>query len=426
MNSVETEEVEVSVDSGQVKVTANVKFSRYQMFIVGLLAFLQFTIVLDFMIMAPLGAIMMPNLHISPQQFGFAVSCYAFSAGLSGLLAAGFADRFDRKKLLLFFYGGFVLGTGLCAAAASYHLLLLARIVTGLFGGVIGSIILAIASDLFPLEMRGRVMGFIQTALAASQVLGLPAGLYFANMWNWHTPFLAIIAIAVPAGIVIMIYMKPVAAHLALKQEHSPWLHLVRTVLEPRYTLAFVTTALLSTGAFMLMPFGSAFMVNNLGISFHVLPVVYLVSGLFTVFTGPLIGKASDKYGKFQIFFFGSVVSIVTTIIWTHLGPVSLTVAIIMNVLIFVGIFSRMIPSQALFSAIPEITKRGSFNAINASLQQFSGGIASALAGAVIILSVDGRLQNFDRVGYIVVLTSLLSLALMYAIHKAVSERLAR
>jgi predicted MFS family arabinose efflux permease len=167
-------------------------------------------------------------------------------------------------------------------------------------------------------------------------------------------------------------------------------------------------------------------MVNNLGISFHVLPIVYLVSGLFTVFAGPLIGKASDRYGKFQIFFFGSVVSIVMTLIWTNLGPVSLMVVIIMNVLMFVGIFSRMIPSQALFSAIPEITKRGSFNAINASLQQFSGGIASFLAGVVIVQSAGGRILHFDRVGYIVVMTSLLSLALMYAIHKAVPERLAR
>jgi predicted MFS family arabinose efflux permease len=404
---------------------ARTQFTRYQMFVVAMLAFLQFTIVLDFMIMAPLGAMMMPGLHIGPQQFGFAVSCYAFSAGLSGLLAAGFADRFDRKRLLLFFYGGFILGTALCAAATSYHFLLVARIVTGLFGGVVGSVILAIASDLFPLEMRGRVMGFVQTALAASQVLGLPAGLYFANMWNWHTPFLAIIAIAVPAGMVIVVAMKPVAAHLALRQEHSPWLHLVHTVMEPRYSLAFAATVLMSTGAYMLMPFGSAFMVNNLGISLHVLPIVYLVSGGFTVFVGPLIGKASDKYGKFQMFCFGSAVSIVMTLIWTHLGPSSLALVIFMNVLMFVGIFSRMIPSQALLSALPEITKRGSFNAVTASLQQFSGGIASSLAGAVIVQEAGGRIAHFDRVGYIVVAASLLSLTILYQIHKAVPERLA-
>ena len=152
---------------------------RYQKFVIAVLAFLQFTIILDFMIISPLGAMMMPTLHITPQQFGLAVSSYAFSAGVSGLLAAGFADRFDRKRLLLFFYAGFMLGTLLCALASTYPMLLVARIVTGLFGGVIGSVVLAIATDLFPLEMRGRVMGFIQTAFAASQVLGLPAGLLF-------------------------------------------------------------------------------------------------------------------------------------------------------------------------------------------------------------------------------------------------------
>src|SRR5580704_3319061 len=275
-------------------------FSRYQKFVVGILAFLQFTIILDFMIISPLGAIVMPALRISPRQFGWAVSSYAFSDAISGISAAGFADRFDRKRLLLFFYGGFILGTALCALAPSYHFLLLARIVTGLFGGVIGSVVLAIATDLFPLEMRGRVMGFIQTAFSAAQVLGLPAGIYFANRWNWHIPFVAIIAVALPVSLVIMLYMKPVNAHLNLKQESSPWRHLASTLFEPKYTLAFVVTTLLATGGYMLMPFGSAYIVNNVGLSLDSLPTIYLITGLCTVFTGPLVGKASDRFGKFQ------------------------------------------------------------------------------------------------------------------------------
>ena len=143
-------------------------FSRYQSILVALLALVQFTIIIDFMIMSPLGAIIMPALDISAAQFGVAVSAYAFSAGISGILAAGFADQFDRKWLLLFFYVGFTLGTALCAIAPNYHVLLLGRIVTGLFGGVIGSVVLAIVTDLFALQLRGRVMGFVQTAFAAS------------------------------------------------------------------------------------------------------------------------------------------------------------------------------------------------------------------------------------------------------------------
>src|SRR6202161_123852 len=205
------------MDKPATRPPVRIKFSRYEKVVIGILGFLQFTVILDFMIISPLGAIVMPTLHISPQQFGLAVSSYAFSAGVSGFLAAGSADRFDRKRLLLFFYFGFMLGTLLCALAATYPMLLLARIVTGLFGGVIGSVVLAITTDLFPLEMRGRVMGFLGSGFAASQVLGLPAGLYFANHWGWHAPFLAILAVAVPVGLVILFTMRPVTAHLALK-----------------------------------------------------------------------------------------------------------------------------------------------------------------------------------------------------------------
>jgi predicted MFS family arabinose efflux permease len=397
-------------------------FTRYQIFVIAVLAFLQFSIILDFMIISPLGAIVMPALSISPRQFGLAVSAYAFSAGASGLFAAGFADRFDRKRLLLFFYGGFVLGTLLCALATTYPLLLAARIVTGLFGGVIGSVVLAIATDLFPFEMRGRVMGFIGTAFAASQVLGLPAALYLANRWDWHAPFFAIVALAVPAGLVILLVMKPVAAHLTLKQERSPWMHLVHTLGEPRYRLAFILAMLLPTGGYMLMPFGTAYIVDNIRLSLSTLPTIYLVTGLCTVFVGPLVGKASDSFGKFNTFCFGSLVSIIMVAIWTNLGPAALPTVIVVNVLMFIGIFSRMIPSQALFSAIPEVTKRGAFNAINASLQQFAGGFSSAVAGLVIAQAPGGALQHFNWLGYIVMGIALVSVILMYFVHKAVPE----
>ncbi len=398
------------------------KFTGYQMFLVALLAFLQFSIILDFMIISPLGAIIMPDLDITPQRFGEIVSAYAFSAGASSLLAAGFADRFDRKKFLLFFYCGFVAGTGLCALATSYPQLLVARVVTGIFGGVIGSVVLAIVTDLFPLAMRGRVMGVVQTAFSASQVMGIPAGIYIANLWNWHVTFLAIILVAAPVGGIIFVYMKPVVGHLALKQESSPWRHLAATITVPRYLLAFATTGLLVTGGYMLMPFGSVFTVNNLGISLSDLPTIYLVSGVFTIFTGPLVGRAADAFGKYPTFIFGCALTILMVLIYTHLGRVSLFTVILVTVLMFVGIFSRMIPSQALMSAIPEITKRGSFNAIGASVQQFSGGIASVIAGLIVAQGPTGELKQFDILGYIVISTTLASLVLMYFINKVVNE----
>src|SRR3954452_16908039 len=205
-------------------------FSRYQSLLVGLLAFVQFTVILDFTIMSPLGAIIMPALDITTGQFGAAVSAYAFSAGISGILSAGFADRFDRKRLLLFFYVGFTLGTALCALAPNYHVLLAGRIVTGLFGGVIGSVVLAITTDLFSLQQRGRVMGFVQTAFAASQVLGIPAGLFLSNHWHWHVSFAALIVLSIAAMAAVVLMMKPVNAHLLLKQDKTAFRHLIATV----------------------------------------------------------------------------------------------------------------------------------------------------------------------------------------------------
>jgi predicted MFS family arabinose efflux permease len=400
-------------------------FSRYQSRLVALLAVVQFTIILDFIIMSPLGAILMPALDITAAQFGVAVSAYAFSAGISGVLAAGFADRFDRKRILLFFYVGFTAGTALCALAPNYHLLLLGRIVTGLFGGVVGSVVLAIVTDLFALHLRGRVMGYVQTAFAASQVLGIPVGLFLANRWNWHVAFGAIVVMAIAVIAAILLLMRPVNEHLRLKQERNAFAHLIATVGEPSYTLAFGVTTLLATGGYMLMPFGSAFTVHNLGIDIAHLPTIYLVSGLFSIFTGPLVGRASGAFGNFPTFMFGTAMSIIMVTIYTHLGPSTLTVVIIVNVLMFVGIFSRMIPSQALISAIPAAHQRGSFSAVSASLQQLSGGLGSVFAAAIIAQNADGSLRHFDRLGYVVVGTSVVALVAMYFVQRQVARKVA-
>ncbi|MGE0763901.1 MAG: MFS transporter [Bdellovibrionales bacterium] len=398
-------------------------FTGYQKFVVAVLAFLQFTIVLDFMILSPLGAILMPALNISPKQFGVVVSGYAFSAGLSGLLAAGFADRFDRKKLLLFFYGGFILGTLLCGLAPNYHFLLGARVVTGVFGGVIGSIVAAITTDLFAFEMRGRVMGFVQTAFASSQILGIPAGLYFSNLWGWHAPFIMIVCVGLVVGILISRYLRPIDEHLKLPQaQQNAFLHLRSTVTKPIYLLAFAATALLTTGGFMLMPFGSAFTVNNMGIHIEKLPLMYLISGIFAMFTGPLIGRASDSLGKFRVFLFGTLLTMVMAVIYTNLGVTPFAVAVMINVIFFVGIFSRIISSQALMSAIPDPATRGSFMSVSSSLQQISGGIASVIAGLIVVQAPGGQLEHFDTLGYILVGTTAITLVMMFFIHRVVPE----
>ena len=278
--------------------TIETKFTRYQAMVIVLIALTQFTVVLDFMVMSPLGDMLMKSMELTTKQFGLAVSVYAFSAGTSGLLTAGFADKFDRKKLLLFFYVGFITGTLFCGLANSYVLLIAARIITGLFGGVIGSISMAIVADLFPLQQRGRAMGFIQMGFGASQVLGIPISLYIANHWGWQSPFLMIVGLATIIWTMVMLQMKPVTKHLELKTEKTAIKHLWHTLRLRDYRTGFLLTALLSIGGFMMMPFGSAFAINNLHVTPHQLPLLFMVSGIASLIIMPLVGKLSDKIDK--------------------------------------------------------------------------------------------------------------------------------
>ena len=209
-----------------------IPFTSYQKLVILLLAATQFTVIFDFMIMSPLADMLMKSLKLTPKAFSVAVMAYAFSAGISGLLTAGFADRFDRKKLLSFFYFGFIIGTICCGLASSYAELVIARIITGLFGGVIGSISMAIISDIFSLQQRGRVMGFVQMGFGASQVLGVPIGLSLAGIWNWEATFwmVAILAILIAIGVIFL--MKPVTAHLAVQRDKTAIMHLWHTLIK--------------------------------------------------------------------------------------------------------------------------------------------------------------------------------------------------
>lgn len=409
--------------SQDVKTTERI-FSSYQVFVIAVISLLQFTVILDFMVLSPLGAILIDKLHISTSQFGLVVSAYAFSAGGAGLLTAGFADKFDRKKLLLFFYTGFIMGTLLCAIAPTYHLLLFARIITGIFGGVIGSISLAIVTDLFKMEVRGRVMGFVQMSFAASQVLGLPVGLLLANQFGWHAPFWMIAGAGSILGMVIFVKLKPVDHHLHLKVEQNAFQHLLKTVTRPDYAKAFLATTLLATGGFMLMPFGSAYSINNLGITLAQLPLIYLITGISSIGFGPLTGKLSDKIGKYNIFCVGSVISISMVAIYTHLGITPLWQLILLNVILFVGISSRMIASSALLTAIPDAKDRGAFMSVNSATQQISGGVASLIAGLIVVQTASGQLKYYDILGYVVIGSMLAAVFMLYFLNQRVQHKM--
>jgi predicted MFS family arabinose efflux permease len=400
-------------------------FTGYQKLVIGILALTQFTVVLDFMVMSPLGDILMKSLDITPKQFGIAVSSYAFSAGIAGLLAAGFADKYDRKKLLLFFYVGFILGTLFCALAPTYELLVAARIITGLFGGVIGSIGMAIITDIFAIDQRGRVMGVVQMGFAASQVLGIPIGLYLANIWGWHAPFLMIVGLSILIALAVMQGLKPVTKHLELKTERNVFEHFRHVLVMKNYQIAFAGTALLSVGGFLMMPFGSAFAINNLNITQEQLPMVFMVTGVSSIVIMPIVGRLSDKFDKFKVFAFGSIWAMIMTAVYTNMTPVPLWVILIMNILLFAGIMSRMIPSTSLMTAIPEMQDRGAFMSINSSLQQIAGGIASIVAGLIIVQKDRySPLEHYPTLGIISIVIMFLCLWLVYRVNVIVKQKL--
>ncbi|MGV3706544.1 MAG: MFS transporter [Arcticibacter sp.] len=399
-------------------------FSAYQKFVIFVLAITQFTVILDFMVMSPLGDMLMKSLALEPSAFGLAVSAYAFSAGISGLLTAGFADRYDRKKLLIFFYSGFIVGTIFCGLANSYLTLILARIITGLFGGVIGSISMAIITDLFSLQQRGRVMGFIQMGFGASQVLGIPISLYIATHLGWEAPFLMVAAVALIIFALILFRLQPVTGHLGVQHDKSALLHLWHTLGKAEYRIGFGATALLSLGGFMMMPFGSAFAINNLNVTMEQLPLLFMISGISSLVIMPLIGKMSDRIDKFKLFAFASIWLMLVCVIYTNLSVTPFVWVVVFNILMMMGILSRMVPSSALTSAVPEPHDRGAFMSINSSLQQIAGGLAAAVAG-MIVMQKDkfSPLENYNIVGYAVVLISLLGIWMMYRVSNIIRSR---
>ena len=378
--------------------------SGYQWMVVAILALTQFTVVLDFMVMSPLGDLLMKDLQVKPYQFGIVVSSYALAAGLSGFLTAGFADRFDRKRLLVFFYSGFIVGTLFCGFSNSYEQLVLARIVTGIFGGVMSSISMAIVADLFSLNQRGRVMGFMQMGFGLSQILGIPISLYIASKSNWQMPFYMIVCLSLIMLLAITLGMKPVRAHLDKKTDHSAFHHLITTIKNRNYRIGFMATAFMSLGGYFMMPWGSAFAVNNVGLSQNELPYLFMIVGVSTFLTMPLIGLLADKINKFQLFMSASIVMIAAVLIYVQLGQTTMFILILVNIFMMGGIMARMVPYQALTSSVPKLHDRGAFMSINSSLQQIAGGIAAIIGGKIVWqANPNAPLMNFDVLGYVVV-----------------------
>ncbi|MCB0635751.1 MAG: MFS transporter [Lewinella sp.] len=386
-----------------MRTTADFALTAYQKLLIAALACLLFTIVLDFMLLSALSAILLPDLRLSTRQFGWVASAYAFSAGVSALVASGYADRFDRRRFLLFFYGGFLLGVLLCALARSFELLLIARIVTGIFGGVVASICYAIITDLFAGHQRGRVMGFLQMAFAAGQVGGLPMALFIATQYGWPAAYWFILGLGSLAGGFIAWKLAPVTGHLQQAPPPHPWRPLLTNLADGRYRTVFLNNALLVTGDVLLMTFSAAFITNNLGRPEEDLALIYGAIGATTLLCGPLLGRLADQVGKWTIFLAGTIPAMALVTWFTHLPPTPLLGIILLQIGLFIGVNARMITSQALGMAIPRAADRGAFMSVDAALQQVSAGLAAVLAGWLVTQGDDGRMLHFPRLGWVVV-----------------------
>jgi predicted MFS family arabinose efflux permease len=397
------------------------KFTSYQKIVLAVLALMQFIVILDFMIISPIGYILTRDLDISMSQFGLVVSSYIFSAAAFGIISAGFVDRYDRKKVLLFFFTGFTLGTLFCAFSNSFSTLLAARIITGIFGGVASSTTITIVSDLFLPNQRGRAMSTVQMAFAASQVLGIPLGLFIANNYGWHHTFFLIVALSIIILFVIILKLKPVTEHLKTRSDKHPLSHLWHTLKNKQHQVGFAATVVLGMGM-MLQPFISIFLINNIQVTNAQVPAIFMVTGASAFLIMPLVGKLSDKFDRFRIFLLGSVATIIIVPVYTHLPVVPLWVVLIMNVTMFAVIMSRMGPFQALNSMIPQPAARGAYMSVSSSLQQMAGGLGIVIAGSIAYQPTPASpLRNFDVLGYVVICFTALAVYLVYRVSRLVT-----
>lgn len=389
--------------------------NKQERIILFLLAALNFTHILDFMIMMPLSNYMIPALKITAFQFSILVASYSVSAFFSGLAIAMFIDRFDRKKSLLLAYAGFLIGTFACGIAPTFGMLLGARILAGLFGGVIGAQVLSIVADLFTYERRGQAMGAVMGAFAAASILGVPASLYMTNLfkYDWHIPFLMIGALGVVFVPLIMKYIPPLTDHIKDREERKHFFHTLTTVCKvPEQREALVFSCLLMMGHFLIIPFINPYLEFNLGFSKTQTPMIYLVGGFASLVAAIMLGRYSDKVGKLPVFSWSVIISLFMVLIITAMPNVHFSVVLMFFAFWFIVATGRAITAQAMISEVVHADQRGSFMSVNGSVQQLGSGIAALSAGAIVTTAKSGKVFNYNYVGYLSIAVLLGSLIL--------------
>lgn len=370
---------------------------------------LQFTMIVDFMIMMPLSSQLMEAFSIQPAEFGLLVSSYSLAAGVSALIASSIADRFDRKHALLFCYAGLIIATLGCGLADSYYLLLIARVVAGFFGGVMSAVTLAIVGDIIPVERRGRATGVVMLAFSLAAVAGVPLGLFIASHYHWQTPFLALTALCVLVMFAAWALVPSVRGHL----EATPpsFIESYRELLRvPNHWWGFITSALVMFGGFMVIPYIAPALVSNAGLSNFDLTYVYFVGGAVTLITRPIISSLTDKYPYAKVFSWIVIFSFIPIILVTQTLSVGLWWQLVIAALFFIFVSGRFIPSSALVTASCEPRFRGRVMAFNSAMQSLGSGLAALIAGMIMIKTESGAILHYDWVGFISCAVGVLSI----------------
>ena len=374
------------------------------------LAGIQFTNVLDFMIMMPLGPILMRELGISTHQFGLLVASYSFSAALSGLLASVFVDRFERKRLLLGIFVLFGLATLACGLAPGYTTLMMARGLAGVFGGVLGALVQTMVGDTIPFARRAKAGSIVSSAFSLSTVAGVPLSLWLANHFQWRAPFFFIVALCVVFIVIALRVLPELRHHISSEKRLHPFVELFAVLKDVNHLRALFFSSLLIFSGFTVTPYITVYAVNNMAISQHDIPLIYFAGGLTTFITARLIGHWADAKGKVEVYRLIAIASLVPLIAVTQLHSASLAVWMIFTTLFFVLISGRFIPGMAIITSAAQPKLRGTFMSLSSTVQSLGMGLAATLGGFIVTQQSNGKIAGYQNVGYVAIAANLLAI----------------
>jgi predicted MFS family arabinose efflux permease len=378
--------------------------------------------------MMPMGDLLMKTFNISPQEFSILVSSYTLSAGIVGFLAAFQIDRFDRKIALQYIYLGFLVGTFACAMASDYYTLLVARTLTGAFGGVLGALILAIVGDVIPFERRATAMSIVMAAFSFASVIGVPFGYWIAHQLSWQAPFTCLVGIGLILYLAIWVWIPSLSNHLKDKNEvrPSPFVILSQIIINPAQLRALSFMSLMIFSHFIIIPFLAPYMERNVGFEENQITYIYLIGGALTIFTSPIFGRLADRYGKILIFNISASLCFIPMILITHLPHTSIYIALSITSFFFVVTGGRIISAQSLMTAVVKPHQRGSFMSINSAMQQLASSLSAFVAGLIVIETDKGAaLINYNYVGYLGALFGVLAILMANTLKSVEKEAMA-